>query len=510
MNDMAKIQSCFEAALAVPEENRTSFLRNLCKQDSALFNEVMALLDADSQTKVWEADGNRDSEVNSMTASRPENEIGPYTILEQIGEGGMGVVYKAYDNRLQRDIALKMLPLGMNKDPQLRQRLIAEARAASRLDHPNICIIHDVGETADGQLYIAMAYYQGKTLSERIQRGALLVQDSIYICLQVCEALSVAHQKQIVHRDIKPANILINDVNQVKVLDFGIAKIESENLTQTGMSLGTLAYMSPEQLRGEKADAGADIWALGVVLYEMLTGKQAFPARAMADVLKDVLNQPEKILLPLENQFPQEVYRVLQKTIAGDKRQRFQTMDEVVDSLYTAHEVLNNPVESTRLFSQPKTKSYDWDEHVLQGITDLLLPELGPIAETLVRRSSGKARDLTQLGGQLRQFLPEGSTREAFDRQLKNKTSELTSPPLPAIVNTDGSVHILEISILMQSQIETSLAEIIGPIAKSLVKRYLSRAKNLAQFYDMLEHHLNSDDEKKRFKQLFNKHTDTD
>ena len=198
---------------------------------------------------------------------------GPYQVVSQLGRGGMGLVYTATDPRLDRRVAIKLLPPDLARDETAKQRFLQEAKAASALAHPNICNIHEINETADGQLYLVMAHYEGKTLKERIARGPLDVNDAIDIATQVGQGLAKAHAAGIVHRDIKPANLMVTADGTVKILDFGLGKLAgAEGMTQTGTTLGTVAYMSPEQLRGEEVDHGTDIWSLGVVLFKMVAG----------------------------------------------------------------------------------------------------------------------------------------------------------------------------------------------------------------------------------------------
>ncbi|MFQ5628156.1 MAG: serine/threonine-protein kinase, partial [bacterium] len=215
--------------------------------------------------------------------------VSQYRILEKLGEGGMGVVYKAEDTRLKRTVVLKFLPPHLTGDPEAKARFITEAQAASALDHPNICTIFDIKEADDGQMYIIMAYYNGETLRERVARGrehgakdggssgGIEVAETIEIASQIAAGLARAHEAGITHRDIKPSNIMITRRGEVKILDFGIARIAGQKaITKTGSTLGTVAYMSPEQVQARLTDHRTDIWSLGVVLYEMLTGEQPF------------------------------------------------------------------------------------------------------------------------------------------------------------------------------------------------------------------------------------------
>ena len=200
--------------------------------------------------------------------------ISHYKILEKLGEGGMGIVYKAEDSQLKRTVALKFLTPEMTRDSLAKERFIREARAASALDHQNICTIHEVSETDDGQTFIAMAHYEGQTVKEKIDEGPLKIDEALAITIQVAEGLQEAHGKGIVHRDIKPANIMITAREQMKIMDFGLARNMSGSMvTKAGAIIGTVAYMSPEQTRGEKVNHRSDIWSLGVILHEMITGQ---------------------------------------------------------------------------------------------------------------------------------------------------------------------------------------------------------------------------------------------
>ena len=208
----------------------------------------------------------------------------------------MGVVYKAEDTKLGRTVALKFLPPDLTRDAEAKERFVQEARAASALDHPNICNVHEIDETADGQTFIAMACYDGESLKAKIERGPLKLDEALDIATQIAQGLAKAHGQGIIHRDIKPANILITKDGLVKIVDFGLAKLAGTKLTKTGKTLGTAQYMSPEQARGEQVDQRADIWSLGIVLYEMLTGKHAFPGEYEQATLYAIMNEePEPV-----------------------------------------------------------------------------------------------------------------------------------------------------------------------------------------------------------------------
>ena len=260
--------------------------------------------------------------------------VSHYKILEKIGEGGMGVVYRAEDVKLNRIVALKFLPPELTRDPEAKQRFIQEAQAASALDHPNICTIHDIGETNDGLLFMVMACYQGSTLKTKIEAGALAAEEAVDVAINISRGLSKAHQRTIVHRDIKPANILFAENGGVKIADFGLAKLAGQvKLTRTGTTVGTAAYMSPEQARGEEVDSRSDIWSLGAVLYEMLTGRLPFKGEHVQAVVYSILNEnPEPVSSRVAG-LPSEFDRLVGKCLDKDPEGRYQNADELIADL---------------------------------------------------------------------------------------------------------------------------------------------------------------------------------
>ena len=212
--------------------------------------------------------------------------ISHYTIVERLGGGGMGVVFKAEDTRLKRFVALKFLPPELTRDDTAKERFLLEAQAASALDHPHVCAIHEIDETPDGQVFICMAYVDGESLRSRLARGPLAIDEALVIAMQIAEGLTQAHQHGIVHRDIKPANVMLTRDGTVKLVDFGLATLAGQaRVTKTGQVVGTAAYMSPEQARGAGFDQRSDLWSLGVVMYEMLAGRLPFAAGSEQGVL---------------------------------------------------------------------------------------------------------------------------------------------------------------------------------------------------------------------------------
>jgi serine/threonine protein kinase/tetratricopeptide (TPR) repeat protein len=259
--------------------------------------------------------------------------VSHYKILEKLGGGGMGVVYKAEDLKLHRIVALKFLPPELTRDEEAKKRFIHEAEAASALDHNNICVIHEIDET-EGKLFICMNYYEGDTLKKKIDQGLLKNDEAVDLAVQILKGLQKAHEKGIIHRDIKPANIFITADGIVKILDFGLAKLSGYSaLTKLGETLGTTPYMSPEQAKGEKMDTRTDIWSVGVVLYEMLTGKLPFPGEYEQSVIYSILNDEPEPVTSLRTNIPVELERIIYKTLRKNPAERYQHTDELIVDL---------------------------------------------------------------------------------------------------------------------------------------------------------------------------------
>ena len=259
--------------------------------------------------------------------------VAHYEVIAKLGGGGMGVVYTARDVRLGRVVALKFLPPQWSHDESAKQRFLREAQAASATHHRNICTIHDIETAADGQLFIVMAYYEGQTLKQKLEAGPLPIEEAVEIAAQVAEGLAKAHAEGVVHRDIKPGNLIVVE-DDVKILDFGLAKFANAlQLTMEGSTLGTVAYMSPEQTRGEEADARSDIWAVGVVLYEMLAGALPFKGAYPEAVSHAIRNDPVPPMRTPGRDIPAELTRIVGRALAKDPEERFQSVRELARDL---------------------------------------------------------------------------------------------------------------------------------------------------------------------------------
>jgi len=360
--------------------------------------------------------------------------ISHYKILEKLGEGGMGVVYKAQDTKLKRTVALKFLPPELTRNPEAKERFVHEAQAASALDHPNICTIHEIDEAND-RTFIVMACIDGPNLRERVQAGSLKLDEALDIAIQVASGLQAAHEKGIVHRDLKSANIMITSQGQAKIMDFGLAKSSSQTtITRTGTTMGTPAYMSPEQTRGEQVDHRTDIWSLGVVLYEIVTGQLPFKGDHEQAVIYSILNVEPQPMTSLRTGVPMELERIVNKTLAKSPGERYQHVDGLLVDLRLLKKELESRETQTILtkdkpspsiavlpftnLSADKEQEYFCDgmaEEIINALTHI--EGLRVVARTSAFAFKGKHVDIREIGKKLNVgAVLEGSVRKAGSR----------------------------------------------------------------------------------------------
>src|SRR6185503_15384461 len=350
-----------EMVLERDPEQRAAYLDEVCANDDELRREVESLLLAsakagsllDSPAMAIAAPLFVDDSVKTLLGQS----IGRYKIMTALGKGGMGEVYLAQDTRLKRQVALKLLPAHLRGDRTHLRRFEQEARAASSLNHPNVCMIHEVGEIADGRHYIVMEYIEGVTLRQRMTIETLKLRDAMDAAVQIASALEAAHAAGVVHRDIKPENIMVRRDGYLKVLDFGLAKLteklgeqqsaETEQPTRVlvktdvGMVMGTVAYMSPEQTRGQVIDARTDIWSLGVVLYEMVTGSLPFEGATNSDLIVSILEREPKPLASLVPRAHAELQRIISKALRKDREERYQGIKDYLLDLKSLKQELD-------------------------------------------------------------------------------------------------------------------------------------------------------------------------
>jgi serine/threonine protein kinase len=334
-----RIEALLDEAFERPAGERRAFLDEACAGDPELRAQMEALLAADEKagsflaTPAHKAAAALLADTSGEAARFTDRKLGPYRLIREIGAGGMGVVYEAEDTRLRRRVAIKLLPPEYSRDRAAKERFLREARAASALDHPNICTVHDIGDS-EGQLYIVMACYEGETLKERLERGPLPVDEARQVAIQVARGLARAHEAGIIHRDIKSANVMLTRRGEAKILDFGIAKMRSDtSLTRTGSSPGTPAYMSPEQAQGKPVDARTDLWSLGVLLYEMLAGRRPFEGDDEQAILYAIQSREPEPLGRVRPEVPRALAGAVAKALAKNAAERSQSAADLLADL---------------------------------------------------------------------------------------------------------------------------------------------------------------------------------
>jgi serine/threonine protein kinase len=366
-----QIKQIFEGAIALHGAEREAYLTSACEGQNEVREEVDSLLRSyEVAGSFMEAPAVAHAELDQKLT--PGQRVKHYQIVSLIGEGGMGEVYLANDTILGRRVALKVLPTFVSKDPERLRRFTQEARAASRLSHPNVCVVHEIGETDDGRPFIAMEYVEGVTLRQHMRDHALKLGDVLDIAIQIADALTAAHEAGIVHRDIKPENIVIRPEGYVKILDFGLAKLTERykgvsHMTMStllfdsspGTVIGTAAYMSPEQARGVGVDERTDVWGLGVVLYEMASGRPPFTGETATDVVVAIVEKDQPPISQFVAGTPPELERIVKKALRKDRNERYQIVKEMAIDLRSLRRVDTSEVPPVRTtIHQPASRAW--------------------------------------------------------------------------------------------------------------------------------------------------------
>jgi serine/threonine-protein kinase len=359
--------------------------------------------------------------------------ISHYRVMARLGKGSMGAVFQAQDLKLDRPVAIKFTSREIASNPEQRSRFVREARTASLLDHPNICTIHEFGETDEGELFIAMAYCPGENLRSRLERGPFALKEAVNVAEQVALGLAKAHSMGIVHRDIKPANIMLTPDGVVKIVDFGLAKFPRDvSLTNPGGVVGTVPYMSPEQLRGDPLDGRSDIWSWAVMLYEMLAGERPFEARTEALIIRAIMEAEPASLAARRPDAPLELAQIINQALQKNREQRQRNTDQLIQavralSLQTGtvpqFAVAPRPHASVAVLPFLNLSPEPDSEYFSDGLTEELihalsrLPGLQVVSRTSAFEFKGKAVSVRKIGEQLKvSSVVEGSVRKLDDR----------------------------------------------------------------------------------------------
>ena len=369
-SNIHKIETIFHSALEHEPTKRGAFLDIACRDDELLRRQVDALLSSDQQATDFIEKPPTAFAATVIEAQARETDsligrtIGHYKITQHLGSGGMGEVYVALDTKSERKAVLKLLPARFTSDPERIRRFQHEARALVALNHPNILTTYEIGEE-DSTYYIASELVEGETLRQRLDRHRLELKDAIDVTIQVASALASAHEAGIIHRDIKPENIMLRRDGYVKVLDFGIAKLAEQELpskvepeeaislvaTHVGSILGTVRYMSPEQARGEPVDHRTDIWSLGVVLYEMVTGLAPFSGVTPQEIISAALTSEPTPIARHGTKVPFESQGIISRALQKDREERYGSMHEMLEALRILHRKFEFSADSNMLLS---------------------------------------------------------------------------------------------------------------------------------------------------------------
>jgi len=482
-----QVRNLLQSAMQLEPEQRIAYLEQHCSDDPSLRKDVDSLLAVEHKLPASFLESPAIAHVtpdqNTVVSAnwKPGMKLGPYEIQSLLGAGGMGEVYRARDTRLDRTVALKVLPALLSSDPARKQRFEREARAIAALQHPNICTLHDVGQQ-QGIDYLVMEYLEGETLAERLTKGPLPPEQFLRFGVETTDALDIAHRRGIVHRDLKPGNIFLTTHGECKVLDFGLAKLEEshaepetlapvsanqKSLTTPGLAVGTVAYMSPEQARGEELDARSDIFSLGAVLFEMATGQLAFTGKTSAMTFKAILDETPVPPTQLNKALPQKLDEIVGKALEKDRELRYQHASEMRSDLLRLKRDMESarlPVATTSAKSQFRLSWKVATPIVLIAIVALAFNPWGLLGRLLGRNASPPIQSLAVLPLENlshdpeQEYFADGMTEELITRlaqisalKVISRTSVMrykgTKESSPQIARALGADALIEGSI---------------------------------------------------------------
>ncbi|MEM7252051.1 MAG: serine/threonine-protein kinase [Pseudomonadota bacterium] len=488
-----RLQRIFDVAANIASEDaRSRYLTSACGDDPALAREVVSLLEADRQTK----DGFlslTQSRPPGASAQRPEDagtashttgvstqsglsRLGHYELKSRLGSGAVGVVFVAHDLKLLRDVAVKVLAPEYGTRAPRRERFLREAQAVSAIDHPNVCGIYDFGEAPSGELFLTMPLYRGETLAERLGRGALAPSPAAVIGLDIVAGLHAAHAAGVVHRDIKPANVMLTHRGDVKLIDFGIAKAVGEAVTVGGFTLGSLAYIAPEALRGERADERSDIWSLGVTFFEMLTGDLPFDAEHPNPLQGEILSW-QGLSTPQCKRLPHEFRDIVARML----RPNLDARDISLEAIRVELEALS-PSETLR-----RRRRSRLNDAVRSRIVDAVSADIGPSTDDIVFKLAQTSGNTHEFRERLLEHIPSAGARTAARRRLLDVMSEGA--------RREG----VTLSSELKANVQRALAEHVGPIAAALVSHHAARSSKLSDFVEALVSELDTEAERTAF-----------
>ncbi|KAA3634713.1 MAG: hypothetical protein DWP97_06490 [Calditrichaeota bacterium] len=444
---LKKLKEIFNNAVDLPYLEQLEFLKNECGNDHKLFDDLCLMLQVANNTgqtidsQEFQRDSSKDdntrmisNDIQDDQTSPPDKQINHYKIIKQIGYGGMGTVYEAFDSKLERKVAIKFLTKTQNDDAV--NRFLREARSAASLNHPNIVTIYEIGEY-EHQAYIAMELLEGKALNEYIQDVQYSIEDAVKIIVQVCNGLAAAHEKKIIHRDIKPHNIFLTTSNTIRILDFGLAKlIDDNNLTQAGMRLGTVNYMSPEQGQGLSVDHRSDIFSTGIILYELITKLNPFAKKSIPATIYSIVHDEPLPLIHYNSKIPNNLQEIVSKAIYKSVSERYQNITELMldlKKIYNDSQFSKISSPGSTAIDNVKTLAIlylrnignEKDEFISYGITEDLIINMSRISDvrTIPMRTIVQYKDSTAEINTLAQQIKTDIILDGSINRLEDKIS---------------------------------------------------------------------------------------